>query len=230
MVKLQKKDATYPLISFLVSTITLFYGLSMAKIDNIYIFYICLFCLYLIFRYWKVCLIMIPFSMIMILIFAGTTYSVTKDLEKTIYSINRSLAVSLSILPGLAISSTALIKSLEKIKMPKILTLGMMITIKFIPLFVKEMRQIRDAMKTRGVISPLHPRVFYRAFLLPLIVRIINISDVLAISLETRGFVLDKKRRTIYDPIKIKANDIIFLIIFILIAVIVPIALEVIKK
>lgn len=227
MIRIKEDKIIYPLISMLISILTLFYGLFTAKINGIYYFYIALYLLYFLFGYWKICLLILPVAAVLVAIFAGTTYLASYDIVKTLYSIQRSLAVTFSILPGLSISQTSLVKSLIKIKIPRIFVLGVMIAIKFIPLLTKEMRQIFDAMKTRGVTSPLNPKVFYRAFLLPLVVRIVNISDLLAISVETRGFTTDKNQVTVYKPIVLKTKDIMFLLTYILIIVLVPILLKV---
>lgn len=55
-----------------------------------------------------------------------------------------------------------------------------------------EIRRIRQAMRLRGVNSAWYdPRVVYRAFVIPLMMRLLSISDLLALSLETRAFSMD---------------------------------------
>ena len=60
----------------------------------------------------------------------------------------------------------------------------MLITLSFVPVLAAEIRQVRSAMKTRGATSLYKPAVLYRAFLIPLIVRLVNISDTLTLSLD----------------------------------------------
>ena len=67
-------------------------------------------------------------------------------------------------------------------------------------------------MKTRGAGSVLNPKILYRAFLVPLVMRLVNISDTLALSVETRGFALGKVRYTIYKREKIALSDIMFVL------------------
>ncbi len=214
MYRFNVKKPIYPLLGVAISLLTLFFGLFTARIENIYIFYIVLYFLYLCFGYYKACLGVLPVTFLLIALFAGSTYFITYDINNVIVSINRSLAVSFALIPGLALSSTYFIRSLQQAKMPKIITLGMMIAVNFFPLFLKEMKQIRNAMKTRGVTSLLHPAAFYRAFLVPLVVRIVNISDTLSVSVETRGFTSEKCLTTIYEPMKFVWTDILFFVLF----------------
>lgn len=213
------KKPIYPLCGIAVSVATLFFGLFTAKFEGIYVFYAALFCLYLAFGYWKACLMAVPLAAVMVLLFAGLTYLTGHNMENTLYAVNRSLAVTFAVIPGLSVSSTQFIRNLQQIKTPKIIVLGMMIAVNFFPLFGKEMKQIRCAMKTRGVTFALNPKVFYRAFLVPLIVRIVNISDTLSVSVETRGFTTDKTPVTVYNPLKFELKDGLFVVLFVVAAV-----------
>ena len=44
----------------------------------------------------------------------------------------------------------------------------------------------------------MNPKIFYRAFLVPFVMRLVNISDTLSLSVETRGFSLEKVPYTVY--------------------------------
>lgn len=92
------------------------------------------------------------------------------------------------------------------------LTLGMMITLTFFPLLGGEVKQVREAMKTRGAGSFFSPQIFYRAFLIPLVIRLVNISDTLALSVETRGFTKDADACSVYKTVTLRATDIVFLL------------------
>ena len=93
----------------------------------------------------------------------------------------------------------------------------MMITLSFFPLLRDEVRQVREAMKTRGAGSILSPKIFYRAFLIPLVTRLVNISDTLALSVETRGFTTGSAATyTVYRTVSVGARDIGFAVIFVL--------------
>lgn len=128
-------------------------------------------------------------------------------------AVNRILAVCIAVIPGLALSPIILVRNFSTIKLPRMLTLGMMITLTFFPLLGGEVRQVREAMKTRGAGSFLSPQIFYRAFLIPLIMRLVNISDTLALSVETRGFDRDSTECSVYKTVNLHAADILFFLL-----------------
>ena len=75
------------------------------------------------------------------------------------------------------------------------------------PLLRAEVRQTREAMRTRGAGGLLNPTILYRAFLIPLMVRLVNLSDTLALSVETRGFTTYPAPYTVYRPVYLQARD-----------------------
>ena len=91
----------------------------------------------------------------------------------------------------------------------------MLITMSFIPVLKVEIKRVREAMKTRGAGSLLNPKIFYRAFLIPLVTRIVDISDTLSLSVETRGFTSGKSKYTIYKKETINILDIMYLLGFV---------------
>lgn len=210
MDKFNSRTPIYPMLGFFVSICTLVIGLVCLENPNILYFYIGIYCLHLLFGNWRACLAVIPFLILMGSFFGFVTYIVAQDMQSTQHAIYRSFAVSFAVIPGLSIPVTYFVKNLRQLHIPKAATLGMLITLNFIPLFKKEMNHIYDAMKTRGVISICNPSVLYRAFLIPLIIRIVNISETLSLSVETRGFTLDKSQTTIFQPIKFTLRDFIF--------------------
>ncbi|MGI6782166.1 MAG: energy-coupling factor transporter transmembrane component T [Acholeplasmataceae bacterium] len=208
------KKPIYPLISLLSSIVVFIVGVIFAKDEKILWFFLGLSILYIIFGYWKQLLLIIPITIIMILIFGGITYLVGGKLPETKYAIARVLALMLSVIPNMAINPSDLIRSMKKIKISKKITLGFMIGFSFIKVFKEEVRRIKQAMKTRKT-NASNIKVFYRAFLIPLISRIDDISDTLSISIETRGFSFDKTKTTSYKDIKIHFKDILYLLLVI---------------
>lgn len=83
----------------------------------------------------------------------------------------------------------------------------MLIAIRFIPIIFEEVHRVRQAMHTRGASAS-----FYRALVVPVMVRIITISDTLALSLETRAFELDNKHATVYHPVYFTMRDFIYVV------------------
>ena len=89
----------------------------------------------------------------------------------------------------------------------------MLVTLRFIPILVTEIRRIWEAMRVRGAnVKWYRPDCLYRAFFIPLVMRIIGISDTLSLSLETRAFALDNSPATVYGKVELRARDIIFLV------------------
>lgn len=219
MEMLKTKNYIYPMLGFCVAILTLVIGLIFVENESIMYFYIGLFLLHILFGNACACIAIIPFLVIMASFFGGATYIVAHDMESTRDAVFRSFAVCFAMIPGLSIPTTAFVKNLRQMKIPKGMTLGLMITLNFIPLFQKEMKQIRDAMKTRGAVSIFNPRVIYRAFLIPLIIRIVNISETLSLSVETRGFTLEPSDTTVYQPIPFRRRDVLFLISFIVLVI-----------
>ena len=65
--------------------------------------------------------------------------------------------------------------------------------------------------------------VFYRAFLIPFITRIVDISDTLSLSIETRGFDLKSKNYTVYKKEYLTFFDILFFLLVVSLIVVVVI-------
>lgn len=211
---IRRKNGIYPLLGILTSVVILVVGIITAKSHKGLYYLGGAWFLFLCFGYYKACLAVIPFSAVMSGIFCLVTYAISKDVQSTLAALCRILAVCVAVIPGLGMRPSGLVSNLSSLRAPRTLTLGMMIALSFFPLLAKETRQIREAMKTRGAGSILYPKIFYRAFLLPLIVRLVNISDTLSLSVETRGFVAGDKSYTVYKKIKFRFIDCLFAILF----------------
>lgn len=211
--KLQIKNPIYPLIGLLSSVLIIVFGLITAKNIECIFFLSGMWLLFLAFGYYRACLAVIPVAALLCAIFAGITYAVSHDIFATYAAINRILAVCIAVIPGLAMPPIILVRNFSALKLPRMLTLGMMITLTFFPLLGSEVRQVREAMKTRGAGSIFSPKIFYRAFLIPLIMRLVNISDTLALSVETRGFSNKADDCSVYKSVKLRAADILFLLL-----------------
>ncbi len=212
---LSVKRPIYPLISLASSCLILVFGLVKAKNPNTLYLLAGFWLLMAVFGYIKPCLAVLPVSAVLCAVFCSLTYFISGRKTETLSAAARILAVCVSVIPGLGLSPVCLVRSFSKIKIPRILTLGLMITLTFFPLLKTEMHHVREAMKTRGAGSLLNPRVLYRAFLIPLMTRLVNISDTLALSVETRGFTMDRSAFSVYKTIDVGIRDILFITILI---------------
>lgn len=213
--RFQTDKAVYPLIAIMVMLLIFIGGLLMARSLWGAVFLLAAFVLLCVSGYGKVCLRFLPILLVyavavyVIFYFAGKMQT-DFAMQMTI----RLTGVLIAAIPGLAMEPVKLVRALTKLRFPRLLTLGMLITMSFIPILAGEIRQVRDAMKTRGILSIWNVKAFYRAFLIPLIVRLVNISDTLALSVETRGFISEDGNYTIFHPVTVKGRDIGFLIAF----------------
>jgi energy-coupling factor transport system permease protein len=211
MEKLQIQNPIYPPLCFLFSVVALCGGLLNAK--QVYFPYLLLaICLiYPLFGYGRVlikCLVIfVPLSAVIGML----PWFFTHDWTVAGQMAGRILLLGLCAVLLISMPPICLTRCLTQAKCPRVLTLGMLVAIRFVPVLMGEMKRILEAMKTRGVRLTLNPAVFYRAFLVPLIMRLIGISEILSLSIETRGFSLQDNEASIYRPVRFTARDGIFL-------------------
>ena len=201
------KKPFYPLISFSVSVIVLIFGMLFSKNLLAFVFATAIFVLYSAFGLFKS-----TWKMICGLIIGGLSFLTNRSLDAFWQTLLRMILLGLCAVPMVSISPCDLTRCLAKLKCPRVITLGMLVTLKFIPVLMGEIKQIWEAMKVRGAnMNWYRPSCIYRAFIIPLVMRIIGISDTLSLSLETRAFTLDDSTSSVYKIIKIKARDFVFL-------------------
>ncbi len=206
-----KKSAIYPVFGILISVFVLIFGLISAAKDYriCAVFLTAVFAVFLCTGFHRACLKVIIPALVIAVIFGAITYASGRGFDKAISIGIRFVAIGIAIIPGMSIRPVDLTRNLNELKVPRGITLGMLIALNFTPLLRSEIRQIREAMKTRGAGSVLNLRIFYRAFLIPLIMRLVNISDTLALSVETRGFTLDGSDVTAYKRVTPHIKDIV---------------------
>ena len=158
----------------------------------------------------RACLRTLPAFIVVGGIFFAVFYAATGTFDAGWAMANRFGAVFLGVVPGVCCEPVRMTRSLSQVHTPRSVTLGMLIAMSFVPMLRGEIRRVREAMKTRGAGSILNPRILYRAFLVPLVMRLVNISDTLALSVETRGFALGKVPYTIYKKESFALSDVLF--------------------
>lgn len=207
----------YPLVSIAAALFILIGALAMARSVGGILFLFAVYLLLFLFGYARTCLSVLPFLAVYLGIFSLIFYLASGgNTAFTLQMAIRLAGVVIAVIPGLSLEPIRLTRCLTALHCPRLLTLGMLITLSFVPVLNTEIRQVRSAMRTRGVTSVLHPSLFYRAFLIPLIVRLVNISDTLALSVETRGFVAEDAGYTVYHPVSFQIRDGIFAVIFLM--------------
>ncbi len=197
-----------PLMALFIALFVLISGLVLAtSIRGTYFLAGCL-VLLCVFGCWRSALRVIPVMGIVGAIFILIAYySSGQDTDAALRMGNRFLAIAVGIIPTFGIDSAAFIRSLNQIKCPRAITLGMLIAMSFVPLLKKEVSTVRAAMKTRGAGGLARPKVFYRAFLIPFVMRLGSISDTLALSVETRAYTLSGYPYSVYKKQYLLISD-----------------------
>jgi len=207
------KYKLYPLVALVGAIFLTVFGLVCARMEHCSYFLIGAFAWLCVFGCGKGALKIVPAFVVFGGAFALIAYfAYGKDLSAAIAMANRFAAVFLAAAIGMSVESAAVTRCLSQLKTPRSVTLGMLIATSFVPVLKTEIRRVREAMKTRGAGSVLNPKIFYRAFLVPLCMRLVGISDTLALSVETRGFTLGKCSYTVYKKETFAMWDILFLL------------------
>ena len=209
----------YPLVSISMAVVILCCGILVSsKTEAVYGYIAALSLLYLAFGFgrvlWKALLLFLLVGLI-----SSVLQLCRRQYDHALVTVARLLALSLSSIPLITTTPIQLSRCLNRLKVPRAVTLGMMVAVSFVPLLVNEVRRVRDAMRTRGVNSAWYnPGIVYRAFCLPFISQIIDMSDVLAISVETRGFDLAEKNATAYRTVSVETRDLAFALCVVLVS------------
>lgn len=207
------KVQLYPLVAILSGVLIIVFGLIAAKdLLACSLFLAGAYLWLALFGCWRECLRVLPAFVVAAGIFFGIFYAATCTADSGWSMANRFGAVFLAIVPGMATTPVRMTRSLSQVHTPRSVTLGMLIAMSFVPMLKGEIKRVRKAMKTRGAGSVLNPKILYRAFLVPLVMRLVNISDTLALSVETRGFALGQVRYTIYKKERIALSDVVFVL------------------
>lgn len=207
----KKESKLYPLFAILSGIIIIVFGLAMAKDMHIFFFLAGLWLLLLALGCFQAALKIIPIAALFSLIFFATSYLLYRNVPSALALVSRILVLAVAMIPGFSIRPVDLMRNLNQLRCPRSITLAMLIALNFAPLLRKEITQVREAMKTRGAGSFWNFKIFYRAFLIPLITRLVNISDTLALSVETRGFTMNNSPCSVYKKIKPTWKDFLYL-------------------
>ena len=206
------KGRLYPLFGVILAVFLVVYGLVMANSANCLYFFAGVFVWMILFGMYRQCLKVLPGFLVFGGIFALISYYAGgESIAAAAAMANRFAGIFLAAAAGMSIEAVAMTRNLSQLHTPRSVTLGMLIAMSFVPTLKSEIGRVREAMKTRGAGSFLTPRIFYRAFLVPLVMRLVNISDTLSLSVETRGFALGKVPYTIYKKETVTLWDILFM-------------------
>ncbi len=207
MDRLQVKNPLYPLVCLFSAIALLVVGLMYAKHPLYPLFLLAVCLLYCAFGLWRVTikcvLVFIPVSAV----FALFSLLFQRSPMIAAQMAGRVMLIGVSAIPMVTLPPINLTRSMDKMGASRLLTLGMLIAIRFVPVVGDELRRVREAMRTRGVRGS-----FYRAFIIPVMIRLVNLSDTMALSLETRAFSTGDEEVSIYKSVQFRARDAIYCI------------------
>ena len=207
------KNPFYPLVSFVSSIALLVFGMFFSKYILAFAFAGAVFVLFSVFGFFKSAWKMTVAMGLCGLVIGGLSFLTNRSFDAFWQTVLRMILLGLCAVPMVSTSPCDLTRCLAKLKCPRVITLGMLVTLKFIPVLASEIKQIWEAMKVRGAnVNWYRPSCIYRAFIIPLVMRIIGISDILSLSLETRAFTLDESQSSVYREVNAKPRDFVFFI------------------
>ncbi|VTS14084.1 energy-coupling factor transporter transmembrane component T family protein [Streptococcus pseudoporcinus] len=96
-------------------------------------------------------------------------------------------------------NSSELLSALQGLHLPKLFLIGLMVTLRYISLFRKEFRLIKEAMQVRGVdLSFKHPVRTFEYLLVPQLFRCLTLSNDLTSASLTKGLTVPCKRTSYF--------------------------------
>ncbi|NMA93834.1 MAG: hypothetical protein GX975_04135 [Clostridiales bacterium] len=202
----------HPILSLVFSVMLFATGLLFVKKPWFVIYLAAFLILLLLFRFERTMLRTIPFVLIFGALTAGLT-AVNGTPSDILYAFYRVLALALAAVLSISIKPIRLVRAFNQLKVPRWISLGLLIVIRFMQIFYEEIQQIRQAIVLRGIRFSETPLLWARAFFIPLIVRVLSISEGLAISLETRAFSTELEGSS-YETIDFKKKDRLFAALF----------------
>lgn len=202
----------HPGLALIVGTLVFFLGLMFVKSSWMPAFVLFLTILYLSAGFGKVMLrtacVILPLGLIMYLL---TRINGTQ--RDAYYSFLRCVMLGFAATTTVALEPVRLVRWLNQRAVPRWITVGLLITVRFFTVMRFEIAQIRRAIRLRGIRFWGSPVLYARAFVLPLMIRVLSISELLAVSLETRGFQMDGDC-TIFEPVRVRRKDLVFGFLF----------------
>lgn len=211
MERLRVRSPLYPLLGIAASAAILCGGLLLVKRPSFPLLLAGLILLFVLIGFFRSLLLVQAIFLPLGAALGAVTWLLSGAPEQVLETVERFVVLGLSALPVITVPPVNLTRCMTQLRCPRMLTLGILIAVRFFPVLAAECGQIRQAMRTRGAsVDWYRPSCLYRAFLMPLLSRVINISDTLSLSLETRAFVLDEQNGTVYRPVRPAPRDWLF--------------------
>ena len=110
-------------------------------------------------------------------------------------------------------SVSEMLEALSRMKVPRSISIPFSVLVRFVPTIKIEIKTLKENMKIRGIVTSrffplLHPIKYVEYTLVPLLMRMIKISDELSASALIRGLDSDEKRVTLTE-LQFRKTDLI---------------------
>lgn len=122
-----------------------------------------------------------------------------------------------------SVSASELVNALEKLGLPRSITITFAVTLRFMPTIGQEMRTIQDSMKIRNI--PLNfwnvlkaPTMMMEFVMVPLMMRFVKVAEELAAAAVVRGIERPGRRGSLF-AIKLRLHDFAYLLVVVSFAV-----------
>lgn len=216
LLKLRARNALYPLLALLASLSFFFISLLCIKQSFMPLLLAGWILLLTGFGYGKTCLIFVPAAILPSIISGAMTLGFS-SYEQAFFNGLRMYVLAVSAIPMLGLDPLSLVRCLNSWNCPRWLTTGILISLRFGSVVRTEMRTVRMAMRLRGVNNIWsRPGLLYRSFIVPFVIRLLSLSDTLAMSLETRAFTMQERTSSRYKSPVFRKRDWAFALTYVL--------------
>ncbi len=212
----------HPLAALFCSLLGMVVGMVSSRSPLVFFYLVFLAALFIVYGLYTAVTYMTIGMGIFGIVTGGITALINASMDRFWLSPARCLVIGVCVVPLLSVPPALLVRCLNQLHLPRAVTLGMLITVRFVPTVYGEISQIRAAMRTRGIDTRLNsiawyrPSNLYRAFLIPLVMRAVNLSDTLSLSVETRGFDPAEKNASVWRPVRFTLRDGLFTLLCLL--------------
>jgi len=146
------------------------------------------------------------------------------DWDRTLVAGMRMMTIAVSVaMFAFTTTPAQLVAGLESVRCPRSLTLAVMVMLRFLPVFMRDMERVRKSNGLRARPRRDRLRVRYRSFMMPVVSRVYTLSDTITLGLHTRGFRMHGQR-TMVNTASFSYSDAFLLGLFLLLSAVVVMA------
>lgn len=127
-----------------------------------------------------------------------------------IFALRILILFTVFIMFGATTDASTYLRALHTLKIPIHLSIGLLITFRFIPVLAAEMQKIALSFSLRKKNSRPSLKTMYRGFMVPFVFRLFTLSDDLALTLHVRGYG-STERPTMFKNEPFKKSDFLFI-------------------